>query len=318
MANGQGDDWRPETYTVRPGDTLYAIALDHGQDYRDISAWSELADPNLIHVGQILRVKAPPGWSERAVVEPEVIARPMQPAAAIQATPLEAVPPPPLLKTPKAVKQPYSEQALAQLRGLPYKPPPAASPPATAGAPRTSPGTSAASASLPLPPRPPSAAGTAPATAPPASAPATPPQGTVIAGSTATRPAPDTAAPPQAAWAWPARGRLLHGFNAGPNPKGIVISGELGQPVWASAAGKVVYSGSGLRGYGKLIIVKHDKTYLSVYAHNRELLVKEGEQVVKGQKIAEMGNSESNRVALHFEIRRLGKPVDPLQYLTPL
>ncbi|MCW5623013.1 MAG: peptidoglycan DD-metalloendopeptidase family protein, partial [Burkholderiales bacterium] len=222
----------------------------------------------------------------------------MQPAAAIQATPLEAVAPPPLLKTPKAVKQPYSEQALAQLRGLPYKPP------ATA----TTPGTSAASASPPLPPRSPSTAGTAPAAAPPVSVPATPTQGTVIASPTAARPAPDTAAPPQAAWAWPARGRLLHGFNAGPNPKGIAISGELGQPVWASAAGKVVYSGSGLRGYGKLIIVKHDKTYLSVYAHNRELLVKEGEQVAKGQKIAEMGNSESNRVALHFEIRRLGKP----------
>jgi lipoprotein NlpD len=83
----------------------------------------------------------------------------------------------------------------------------------------------------------------------------------------------------------------------------------------ASAAGKVVYSGSGLRGYGKLIIIKHSDTYLSVYAHNRQLLVKEGERVARGQKIAEMGDSDSDRIALHFEIRRLGKPVDPLKYL---
>jgi lipoprotein NlpD len=116
-------------------------------------------------------------------------------------------------------------------------------------------------------------------------------------------------------WSWPARGRLVHGFNSGPNPKGIAIAGEAGQPVSASAGGKVVYSGSGLRGYGKLVIIKHDPTYLTVYAHNRELLVKEGDRVEKGQKIAEMGNTDSERVALHFEIRRLGKPVDPLQYL---
>jgi lipoprotein NlpD len=83
----------------------------------------------------------------------------------------------------------------------------------------------------------------------------------------------------------------------------------------ASATGKVVYSGSGLRGYGKLIIIKHSDTYLSVYAHNRQLLVKEGERVARGQKIAEMGDSDSDRIALHFEIRRLGKPVDPLKYL---
>ena len=121
--------------------------------------------------------------------------------------------------------------------------------------------------------------------------------------------------PQDSAWVWPARGTLLHGFNEGPNPKGVAIGGELGQAIVASADGKVVYSGSGLRGYGKLVIIKHDSTYLSVYAHNRTLLVKEGERVTKGQKIAEMGNTDAGRVALHFEIRRLGKPVDPLQYL---
>jgi len=87
--------------------------------------------------------------------------------------------------------------------------------------------------------------------------------------------------------------------------------------VYASAAGKVVYAGSGLRGYGKLIIIKHNKTYLSAYAHNREILVKEGQQVAQGQKIAEMGNTDTDQVKLHFEIRRLGKPMDPARYLPP-
>ena len=114
---------------------------------------------------------------------------------------------------------------------------------------------------------------------------------------------------------WPTAGKLLHPFNEGANPKGVAIGGTPGQPIVASAAGKVVYSGMGLRGYGKLIIIKHDNTYLSVYAHNRELLVKEGDYVGKGQPIAEMGNLDSERVGLHFEIRRLGKPVDPIQYL---
>ncbi|MGH8716981.1 MAG: peptidoglycan DD-metalloendopeptidase family protein, partial [Burkholderiales bacterium] len=97
--------------------------------------------------------------------------------------------------------------------------------------------------------------------------------------------------------------------------KGVDIAGSIGQPVYASAPGKVVYSGSGLRGYGKLIIIKHNDTYLSAYAHNSEILVKEGQAVVKGQKIGEMGNSDADQVKLHFEIRRLGKPVDPLKYL---
>jgi len=96
---------------------------------------------------------------------------------------------------------------------------------------------------------------------------------------------------------------------------GIDIKGRRGQPVYAAAAGKVVYSGSGLIGYGKLIILKHDNHYLSAYAHNWELLVKEGEQVAKGAQIARMGSSSADRVMLHFEIRRNGKPVDPLHYL---
>lgn len=114
-------------------------------------------------------------------------------------------------------------------------------------------------------------------------------------------------------WGWPVLGRLVAGFSEG--AKGVDIAGKLGQPVLASAPGKVVYSGSGLRGYGKLVIIKHNKTYLTAYAHNNQVLVKEGQAVAKGQKIAEMGNSDTDQVKLHFEIRRLGKPVDPLKYL---
>lgn len=117
-------------------------------------------------------------------------------------------------------------------------------------------------------------------------------------------------------WGWPASGKVVAGFNDGTSAKGIEITGKAGQPVFASAAGKVVYSGSGLRGYGKLIIIKHNKTYLSAYAHNSQILAREGQTVLKGQKIAEMGSSDADQVKLHFEIRRFGKPVDPAKYLS--
>jgi lipoprotein NlpD len=115
-------------------------------------------------------------------------------------------------------------------------------------------------------------------------------------------------------WAWPASGRVLAGFSEASN-KGLDIVGKIGDPVYASAAGRVVYNGTGLRGYGKLIIIKHNQTYLSAYAHNSNVLVKEGQAVTRGQKIAEIGNTDSAQAKLHFEIRRLGKPVDPAKYL---
>ncbi|MDO8926271.1 MAG: peptidoglycan DD-metalloendopeptidase family protein [Sideroxyarcus sp.] len=116
-------------------------------------------------------------------------------------------------------------------------------------------------------------------------------------------------------WGMPTSGKLVAGFSESDNRKGVDIVGARGQPVVASSSGKVVYSGSGLRGYGKLIIIKHNKTYLSAYAHNDRILVKEGQNVGKGQKIAEMGNSDADQVKLHFEIRKFGKPVDPAKYL---
>jgi len=116
-------------------------------------------------------------------------------------------------------------------------------------------------------------------------------------------------------WGLPAHGRVIAQYSETANRKGIDIAGKLGQPVMASASGKVVYSGSGLRGYGKLIIIKHNTTYLSAYAHNDQILVKEGQSVTRGQKIAEMGSTDADKVKLHFEVRRLGKPVDPEKYL---
>lgn len=112
---------------------------------------------------------------------------------------------------------------------------------------------------------------------------------------------------------WPTAGRVLRGFS-GTN-KGLDIAGKAGQPILASEAGKVVYVGSALRGYGKLVILKHSKQFLTAYAHNREIFVKDGQEVNRGQKIAEMGSTDSEQVKLHFEVRRLGKPVDPIKYL---
>lgn len=116
-------------------------------------------------------------------------------------------------------------------------------------------------------------------------------------------------------WRWPTKGMLRSSFGPSAGKKGVDIAGTLGQPVFAAAAGKVVYSGNGLIGYGNLVIIKHDAHYLSAYGHNRRLLVKEGSEVKQGEKIAEMGDSGKDGVVLHFEIRRDGKPVDPLHYL---
>lgn len=133
----------------------------------------------------------------------------------------------------------------------------------------------------------------------------------------ATVSVPDLPDGPPDIWVWPSRGPLLARFGEGIS-KGIDIGGARGQTVQAAAAGKVVYAGSGLRGYGKLIIIRHGRTLLSAYAHNARILVAEGQTVARGQAIAEMGDTDSDRVKLHFEIRELGKPVDPVNYLPKL
>jgi lipoprotein NlpD len=286
----------PPTYTVKRGDTLAQIALDNGLDYRDLASWNTLENPNVIRVGQVL-VLAAPGASApppgSAVTTPLVTAPPIAPKGQ-EAANMQA---PPVLPSgrgntatykaePKALKFTYSDQALAQMQSTPSAPPPAA--PVAAAAPAPS-----------------------PAVTPPAAAPSV---------SLPTRPA--AARVPEIddnkiEWVWPASGKVIAGFSDAANLKGIDIAGKSGQPVVASAAGRVVYAGTGLRGYGKLIIVKHNSTYLSAYAHNRDILVKEGQQVGKGQKISEMGDTDADQVKLHFEIRRLGKPVDPAKFLPP-
>jgi lipoprotein NlpD len=162
----------------------------------------------------------------------------------------------------------------------------------------------------------PASAASAPATAtntaavrPPASA-ASPPNSSTPANNLANTDSVEETV----SFQWPTRGNVLAGFDEVKN-KGIDIAGNAGEPVLASADGRVVYAGAGLRGYGNLVILKHNNTYLTAYAHNQNLLVKEDQSVRRGQKIAEMGNSDADRVKLHFEIRRQGKPVDPIKYL---
>jgi lipoprotein NlpD len=275
------EEQRPESYTVKRGDTLYSIALDNGLDYRDLAAWNNISDPAAIKVGLVLRMRPPgPAVALRPEagppVQPEarVQVQPVTVPGSVEARPLGADPraavepragaePPRVagdLKTgPKAMKLPYSEENLAML--LRQSPPKPESTPES------------------LPSQPNAEDG----------------QDTV-------------------AWIWPATGRVLAGFSEATN-KGVDILGKIGDPVFASASGRVVYSGTGLRGYGKLVIIKHNQTYLSAYAHNSNLLVKEGQNVARGQKIAEIGDTDSTQAKLHFEIRRLGKPVDPLKFL---
>lgn len=237
---------RPGYYTVKPGDTVRKISAETGHSWRDIARWNQLQNPDLIEVGQVLRV-APP--------------------------------------------------TSAYASAAPVAPPPSIAP-ATASASEPPPGSPAAATS---------AAGALAAGAGSAeSAPAS-------AAASAAAPAESADQP---SFIWPAAGKLLATFDEAKN-KGYDIGGNAGDPVLAAADGRVVYAGAGLRGYGNLIILKHNNTFLTAYAHNQTLLVKEDQTVRKGQKIAEMGKTDADRVKLHFEIRRMGKPVDPARYLAP-
>lgn len=299
----------PPTHIVKRGETLYQIALDHGLDYRELAAWNNIENVNVIRTGRVL-VLAPPGEAPvqaaapgSAVTTPLPAAPPIAPVGSETRTlPFSVAAPSGRSNTasyksePRALKLPYSEQALAQMQ---------------------------------------QSSVVAPATAVPTAAPlvvAPPAPGTVPTAVAPSATGPDTVAAAPARiessrvpeidggnidWAWPATGKIISGFSETANLKGIDIAGKSGQPVLASGPGKVVYAGNGLRGYGKLIIIKHNNTFLSAYAHNREILVKEGQQVAKGQKIAEMGDSDADQVKLHFEIRRFGKPVDPAKFLPP-
>ena len=277
---------RPQTYTVKRGDTLHQIALDNGLDYRELAAWNNLENPNVIRVGQVLRLAAPtesgaPSAATGVTTAPLRVPPPIVAEAKPGPSPSVVRPGDNVKSTPKALKEPYSEHAVRELTA--------------AGA------TMAATTPTPAPS---DSTAVAPSRAEAKSEVARPPQS-------------DNGDDDRLDWAWPAKGKLIGAFSETANLKGIDIAGTAGEPVVASAPGRVVYAGTGLRGYGKLIIIKHNNIYLSAYAHNREILVKEGQQVTKGQKIAEMGNTDADQVKLHFEIRRLGKPMDPVRYLPP-
>lgn len=262
-------DSRPDTYVVKPGDTLYSIALEHGLDYRELAIWNGIDNPGAIRVGQQLRLTAPASAVTTAPLKTPggtVQGKPLGTGPIPAPAPITGASPTPgtVVSEPKGVRVPYSDQALAQLSK------PEAAAPLTREQPRT---------------------------------------------EVRIEPVPDTArGPDDLDWAWPVRGKIIATFNDA-SSKGIAIGGKLGQPVLASAPGRVIFSGSGIRGFGKLIVIKHNNTYLSVYAHNNELVVKEGQNVSKGQKIAEMGSTDADQVKLHFEIRRFGKPIDPLKLL---
>ena len=256
-------DRDPAYYTVKRGDTLLRIALEHGQNYRDLVAWNDLSNPNDIKVDQVLRVLPPNGDTGGAQTSAIV----MPPVTEIK----PAAPVVPKKTGPRGEKRAYSDATLAELR-------------ADGGS----------------------------ADVKPAPAPAA----VVAAAPAAAAAAPAAAAPgdEKISWMWPSEGKVIGTFDEGKN-KGVDIAGKAGQQVVAAGAGKVMYAGSGIRGYGNLVIVKHSNSLLSAYAHNRSILVKEGQNVNKGQAIAEMGDSDADRVKLHFEIRQQGKPVDPSKFL---
>ena len=208
-------------YTVKRGDTLYSIALEHGADYREVAQWNYLDDPTRLRVGQVLRVKPPedrPGPQIGSVRQPGAIeSRPLDGSKPIE-RPVESKPQPPAIE--------------------------------------------------------------------------------VKAGE----------------FVWPAKGRVLSGF-AEPRSKGIDIDGKPGDPVVAAAAGRVTYVGSGISGLGKLVVIKHENGFITVYAHNREIVVKEQQTVTRGQKIAEIGSTDAERPKLHFQIRKGAAAVDPMIYL---
>ena len=289
------------SYRVVRGDTLYAIAFKHGVDYRDLAAWNGIAAPYTIFAGQELRLSVPAHIST--------------PVAAAASTAQSAVPMPE--PTPgSAVTAAIAEHAAAA--------------PVKSAFEDVSAQTPAPVADLPKPAEP------APAVGP--VAPALPPKPVVVAETPkpaieTPKPAPPIPIPKPLAeaahvdntpelssggvtWRWPSEGKVIAAYMSGdPTRQGIDIGGKTGDPVRSAADGEVVYSGNGLIGYGELIIVKHNANFLSAYGHNRSRLVKEGDKVKAGQAIAEMGASASSRDELHFEIRKNGKPVNPLEYL---
>jgi len=274
--NTNGKDWRPTTYTVKKGDTLYSIGLDFGYDYKEIAQNNNINPPYTIHIDQQLKIKGNSPANPKPVDtanNDDVVIKPLNndnqviPGQSSNISSSEL----PLLNSPKALREPYTDQAF-----------------------------NAQNTNLPAPPK------TAESKAPEVKPVETKPAEASIGSEDAID------------WGVPTKGKIKSAFNEGTSAKGVDIEGAIGQEINAVGNGKVIYNGSDLRGYGNLVIVKHNKDYLSVYAHNSKILVKEGQTVTKGQKIAEMGNSGTDSVKLHFEIRYQGKSVDPTKFISGL
>ncbi|WP_236585281.1 peptidoglycan DD-metalloendopeptidase family protein [Dyella sp. EPa41] len=265
------------TYKVSKGDTLYSIAFRNGVDFRDLASWNNIASPYTIWPGQELKLAAPNGT-------PAAPAH-AAPAAVAATTAKPSTPAPAPAHAAPAGQSPVGTQPAA----------PAQTPPAPA-APLAS-----AASTTPVVPIAGAPAATASNTPPPA------PPAAIAPGA--------TRANGGVTWRWPADGSLIKRFQSGDAIPGIEIAGKSGDAVRAAADGVVVYSGNGLVGYGELIIVKHNDSYLSAYGHNSKRLVKEGQRVTAGQQIAEMGSTGASRDELQFQIRKDGNPVDPLGYL---
>jgi len=309
--------WDPQAYTVRKGDTLYSIAWRYEKDYRQIAAWNNIGPPYAIYPGQRLQMQPASQDGSADVDKPRLIPEPVSGKLVVEEAPSAQSPQPYHRPEEVIVKQDETLYSIARREGLshhqlarwnhlrsPYilKPgqklrlrPPAA---ALGSSHRQHGKKQKVEAEQPVvrPLKRDRVAGT-PVKAHPANQPRALP--TKIDH-----------------WQWPIKGRVVKTFR--PNDtsrKGIGIRGKPGQIVKAAAAGTVVYSGNGLINYGNLVIIKHSHSFLSAYAYNSSLLVKEGDSVKSGQAIAKMGRADSSKPQLHFEIRRNGKPVNPLNYL---
>lgn len=282
-------DWRPDSHIVKKGDTLFSISLEYGIYYKDIATANNIAPPYPIKIGQKLDLSS--FKTKTAVTVDPAKTDAGKGDDGVVVTPMKVEP----VTTGTATKPSSAANGGSAVT------PVLAEPKAT----REAYSVDAWNHAVPT-----KVADTKPSDSKQTDAKPSDNKPTEVQ-STDAKPADDESL----IWSWPTQGKVTAGFNEASN-KGVDIAGSTGQAINAAAPGKVIYSGSDLRGYGKLVIIKHNKTYLSVYAHNSKILVKEGQSIVDGQKIAEMGNTDATSTKLHFEIRRLGKSVDPAKYLT--
>lgn len=281
------------SYVVAKGDTLYSIAFRNGVDFRDLAQWNGIAAPYTIWPGQRLML-SPSGKPHAAPAAGKLPTHVAANAASTAAVPVfEPVPAPP---TQAAAAHPLPRPSVAAAKPTPHVLPAKPAAAVTVAAPMVS-------AVVPVA----GGASSASTVAAPVAAPVVP-----VPPAAATGASRDVSG---VAWRWPADGKVISRFKSGDAIPGIEISGAAGDPVRAAAGGVVVYSGNGLVGYGELVIIKHNDSFLSAYGHNSKRLVKEGQRVSAGQPIAEMGSTGTTRNELEFQIRKNGNPVDPLDYL---